>query len=104
MDCLATYSFLYLMCCCNTYRHTFLFRPRVARETIFRMQDVKQVVSALETEQQIPQVPVELVDNELSVVFANSNRGRVSHVTRHTLLRSLPSLTLSCACSSCTCH
>ena len=45
---------------------------------MYLLDDIKQVVSELETEQQIPPSPVELIDNEMSMIYANSNKAHVS--------------------------
>ena len=42
------------------------------------MDEVKQVVSELEQEHQIPPIPVELLDNEMSIIYANSKKAKVS--------------------------
>jgi transcription elongation factor SPT6 len=40
--------------------------------------DIKKVIAELEQEAQMPPISVELVDNELAMVYANSARGDVS--------------------------
>lgn len=40
--------------------------------------DIKKVIAELEQEAQMPPINVELVDNELAMVYANSSRADVS--------------------------
>ena len=40
--------------------------------------DIKKVIAELEQEAQMPPINVELVDNELAMVYANSARADVS--------------------------
>ena len=42
------------------------------------MDDIKKVTAELEQEAQMPPINVELVDNELALVYANSARADVS--------------------------
>lgn len=39
--------------------------------------DIKSIVSELEMEQQMPAINVELVDNELAMIFENTKRAEV---------------------------
>ena len=39
--------------------------------------DIKAIISELEMEQQMPPINVELVDNELAMIFENTNRAAV---------------------------
>ena len=42
------------------------------------MEDIKELVSELEKEQQMAPINVELLDNELGIVYANSKKAEVS--------------------------
>lgn len=48
------------------------------------MEDIKRTVSELEQESSLPAVGVELVDNELAMLYMNSTK---SQVHSHTLLK-----------------
>ena len=50
------------------------------READMIVEDVKQILSDLEAEEQIPPVAVELVDNELAMIFENSNKAQVFYL------------------------
>ena len=41
--------------------------------------DIKAIIQDLESEQQMPPINVELVDNELAMIFENTNRAGVSN-------------------------
>ena len=41
------------------------------------MEDIKELVAALEQEQQMAPINVELLDNELGIVYANSKKAEV---------------------------
>ena len=41
------------------------------------MEDIKELVTALEQEQQMAPINVELLDNELGIVYANSKKAEV---------------------------
>lgn len=43
--------------------------------------DIKDILSQLIEDEQFPQIPVEIMDNELAKVYANSIKGEVSNVT-----------------------
>lgn len=47
------------------------------RDANFVMEDLRAVVTELEQEQQMAPINVELVDNELSQVYANCKKGEV---------------------------
>ena len=49
-----------------------------SRKVLMLVDDLKSIVSALEQEQQIAPISVELVDNELSRVYAASKKAEVS--------------------------
>ena len=49
-----------------------------SRDVLNLMDDLKNIVSELESEQQITPISVELVDNELAKVYANSKKAEVS--------------------------
>ncbi|KAJ8674975.1 hypothetical protein QAD02_010761 [Eretmocerus hayati] len=46
-----------------------------SRDAMMIAEDVRECVMALEQEEQFPTIPVEVVENELSRVYANSNKG-----------------------------
>ena len=48
------------------------------RDALMIVDDIKKVIAELEQEAQMPPISVELVDNELAMVFANSARADVS--------------------------
>ena len=41
--------------------------------------DIKALVAELEADQQMPAINVELVDNQLAMIFENTNRATVCH-------------------------
>ena len=41
------------------------------------MEDLKEMVGELETEQQMAPINVELIDNELAVIYSNSKKSEV---------------------------
>lgn len=49
------------------------------------MEDIKELVSELEKEQQMAPINVELLDNELGIVYANSKKAEVSAAVLLTL-------------------
>lgn len=48
-----------------------------SREALMVASDLKEIVSNLAEDEQFPQIPVEIIDNELSKVYANSIKGEV---------------------------
>jgi len=51
----------------------------VFREASTLVEDLKGLVEELEQEQQMSLVSVELLDDELARVYANTNRAQVTH-------------------------
>ena len=47
------------------------------RDAMMIVEDVKMILSELEQEEQIPPINVELVDNEVAMIFENSNKSQV---------------------------
>lgn len=47
------------------------------RQALMIIDDIKSIVSELEMEQQMPAINVELVDNELAMIFENTKRAEV---------------------------
>ena len=61
----------------------FIFSSDVCVLSIFRdavliNEDIKEIIIELEQEQQMPSINIELVDNELAMVWANSAKADVS--------------------------
>ncbi|CDQ99420.1 unnamed protein product [Oncorhynchus mykiss] len=56
------------------------------------MEDIKRTVSELEQESSLPAVGVELVDNELAMLYMNSTKSQVIMVDRGRTM--IPSTTL----------
>lgn len=52
-----------------------------SREAMTIVEDLKQAVNELMETDQLPMINVELMDNELAVVFMNSNKAEVSGLT-----------------------
>nr|XP_018907506.1 PREDICTED: transcription elongation factor SPT6-like [Bemisia tabaci] len=46
-----------------------------SREALMIVADVKEIIANLVEDEQFPMIPVEIVDNELSKIYANSNKG-----------------------------
>ncbi|XP_018906474.2 transcription elongation factor SPT6 isoform X2 [Bemisia tabaci] len=46
-----------------------------SREALMIVADVKEIITNLVEDEQFPMIPVEIVDNELSKIYANSNKG-----------------------------
>ena len=47
------------------------------------MEDIKRTVSELEQESSFPSIAVELVDNELAILYMNSKKSEVRPATVH---------------------
>lgn len=58
-----------------------------SREALMIVQDLKEVVANLVEEEQFPSIAVELIDNELAKVYANSNKGTTDFREYPELLR-----------------
>ena len=52
-----------------------------SREVLMVMEDIKAVLTELEQEEQMPPINVELVDNELAMVYSNCKKSEVSYRT-----------------------
>lgn len=63
-----------------------------SREALMIVQDLKEVVASLVEEDQFPSISVEIVDNELAKVYANSNKGIADFREYPELLRQACSL------------
>lgn len=42
--------------------------------------DLREIISNLVEDEQFPQIPVEIMDNDLAKVYANSLKGEVWHI------------------------
>ena len=60
----------------------------VIREASTLVEDLKGVVEELEQDQQMSLINVELVDDELARIYANSNKAQVSSLVSSRLIRS----------------
>lgn len=49
-----------------------------SRDALFIVSDVKNIVKQLVEDEQFPLIPVEILDNNLAKVYANSIKGNVS--------------------------
>ncbi len=49
----------------------------ICRDSLNLMEDIREVVAELEQEQQMAPINVELVDNELSIIYMNSKKSEV---------------------------
>lgn len=58
-----------------------------SRESLMIAQDLKEIIANLVEEEQFPSINVELVDNELAKVYANSNKGMTDFREYPELLR-----------------
>ena len=65
-------------CVCLSVCVTVSVRVCVCREASTLLEDVKGLVEELEQEQQMSLINVELVDDELARVYANSHNAQVS--------------------------
>ncbi|XP_055909198.1 transcription elongation factor SPT6 [Eupeodes corollae] len=63
-----------------------------SREAQMIQQDVQEVIKQLVEEEQFPQVAVEIIDNELAKIYANSNKGAADFREYPTLLKQAVSL------------
>ncbi|KAK2185910.1 hypothetical protein NP493_217g02051 [Ridgeia piscesae] len=63
-----------------------------SREAMSVMEDIKELVAALEQEQQMAPINVELLDNELGIVYANSKKAEHDFREYPSLLRQALSL------------
>lgn len=61
-----------------------VFGACVCRDAHMIMEDIKRTVSELEQESSLPAVGVELVDNELSMLYMNSTKSQVHTLTPYT--------------------
>ena len=52
------------------------------RDAMMLMEDLREIVTELEQESQMAPVNIELVDNELAVVFMNSKKAEVNQQAR----------------------
>lgn len=75
---------------------SWLFLPRDAQ---MLMEDVKRIVHELDQGQQLSSIGVELVDNELAILYMNSKKSEVNLL----LFQLSLSLSLVCAVSSSIC-
>lgn len=48
-----------------------------SREAMMLCEDIKVILTELEQEEQMPPISVELVDNEVALIFENSNKSQV---------------------------
>lgn len=51
-----------------------------SRDAQFIVDDLKEMVKQLVEDEQFPLIPVEILDNDLAKVYANSYKGNVSSV------------------------
>nr|CAI5827545.1 unnamed protein product [Callosobruchus analis] len=63
-----------------------------SREALMIADDLRQVIKDLEESEQFPQIKVEIIDNELAKVYANSNKGMADFRDYPELLRQAISL------------
>lgn len=63
-----------------------------SREALMTVSDIKDIVSQLAEDEQFPQIPVEIMDNELAKVYANSIKGENDFRDYPLLLRQAISL------------
>jgi transcription elongation factor SPT6 len=63
-----------------------------SREALMLQQDMRDVVKQLMEEDQFPQIPVEIMDNELAKIYSNSNKGHADFREYPPLLRQAVSL------------
>lgn len=50
-----------------------------SRDAIMLKQDLNDIIAELVEDEQFPRIPVEIVDNHLPKIYANSNKGVVSN-------------------------
>lgn len=60
--------------------HMFILYLDVFSDAHMVMEDIKRTISELEQDSSLPAVGVELVDNELAVLYMNSKKSEVSAV------------------------
>ncbi|CAH1116319.1 unnamed protein product [Phaedon cochleariae] len=63
-----------------------------SREALMIAEDIRGVINELVESDQFPQIKVEIIDNELSKVYANSNKGQTDYRDYPELLRQAVSL------------
>lgn len=56
----------------------FIFVCYYSRISLNLMDDIKAIITELEQEEQMASIGVELVDNEVAMIYENSNKGKVS--------------------------
>lgn len=49
-----------------------------SREALMIVNDIKEIIKQLVEDEQFPVIPVEILDNDLAKVYANSIKGTVS--------------------------
>lgn len=49
-----------------------------SREALMIVNDIKEIIKQLAEDEQFPVIPVEILDNDLAKVYANSIKGTVS--------------------------
>ena len=63
-----------------------------SREALIVQSDLREILKKLNEEEQFPNVAVEIIDNDLAKIYANSNKGTVDFRKYPTLLRQAISL------------
>ncbi|KAL3856432.1 hypothetical protein ACJMK2_011193 [Sinanodonta woodiana] len=63
-----------------------------SRESLMVIDDIKEIIAELEQEQQMAPINVELVDNEVALVYENSNKGQAEFREYPPILRNAVSI------------
>lgn len=57
-----------------------------SRDAIMIVDDIKEIVKQLVEDEQFPAIPVEILDNDMSKIYANSIRGKVNEESDFVIL------------------